>query len=195
MTSTFLLGRALGSRIRRSRSFRLLFSSSDTGFSISSTDVSLLRRGRGSDRLRGGDSKMFSSLGPLGCGLRALNASSCDRVGLCELGPGPRPRVDASLLGRGPDEPPGGRVIPGRSPLGRLPFRRSPSDRPICFLPLPSSIMRLSWVRGRVIIRSDNQQILAGTKQELTNNSSAVGEVAFLLVEAILSGEVDRCCC
>ena len=31
--------------------------------------------------------------------------------------------------------------------------------------------------------------------RKLTNNSSAVGEVAFLLVEAILSGEVDRCCC
>lgn len=166
MTSTFLLGRALGSRIRRSRSFRLRFSSSDMGFSISNTDVSLLRRGRGSDRLRGGDSKMFNSLGPLCCGLRALSASSCDRVGLCELGPGPRPREDASLLGRGPDEPPGGRVIGGRSPLDRLPFRRSSSDRPICFLPLPSSIMRLSYVQGLVITQSDNPRYSRGGKRE-----------------------------
>ena len=148
MTSIFLLGRDFGSRMRRSRSFRRLFSSSDTGFSISITDVSLLRRGRGSDRLRGGDSKMFSSLDadpdPLGCGLRALSASSCDRVGRCELEGGPRPREEVLLPGHGPDEPPGGRFIPGRSPLGLLPLRLSPSGRPICFLPLPSSMIRLS---------------------------------------------------
>lgn len=117
-----LLSLFLPSRWRLSRSRRLislaLRSSSVRGLSAPKTEDSELRRGRRSEgpRFCGESSRSLPAFDPdRSCMRRALNASSCDRVGRCDGG-GPRPSRGGTFSRR--DDPPGGPLGGPRAPPG-----------------------------------------------------------------------------
>lgn len=130
--------RRLRSRSRRlaSRSF---FSSSVRGsLSASKTDDSELRRGRRSPR-RWGDLEASCGAADFPCSLRALRASSCDRVGRW-FGGGPLPPLPGGGTFSRPGAP-GGRFI-GIFPLSGLGGPRRLGCSVGCGL---SSIVRVSY--------------------------------------------------